>query len=93
MDEKHPPLKLVHWEEFNSEAEAINRKKELKTGFGRKWLDREIKAGRTRQASEPAEILLERILEEKAKMEAELKAARKKTTKKKAVKKKSRGKK
>ena len=63
---KHPPVKLVHREEFTSESAAVEREKELKTGFGRKWLDREIKAGRTRQAGEPAGVLLERIRAERA---------------------------
>ena len=49
---KHPPVKLVHWEEVSSESAAVEREKELKTGFGRKWLEREIKAGRTRQTCE-----------------------------------------
>lgn len=58
---RHPPVKLVHWEEFDSLEAAVKREKELKTGFGRKWLKREIAARRTRQAGESAEILLERI--------------------------------
>ena len=62
---KHPPVRLAHWETFNSKEKAIEREKELKTGYGRKWLDREIKAGRTRQAGEPASVLLERIRAEK----------------------------
>ena len=93
MDEKTSTGKLVHWEEFNSEAEAINREKELKTGFGRKWLDREIKAGRTRQAKRTGRNTAGTDTGRKAKMEADLKAARKKTTKKKAVKMKNGGKK
>ncbi|MFZ2398123.1 MAG: restriction endonuclease subunit S [Smithella sp.] len=64
---KHPPRKLVHWEEFSSEHAAVEREKDLKTGFGRKWLEREIKAGRTRQAGEPAIVLLERIKAKKEK--------------------------
>ena len=58
---RYPPVKLVHWEEFDSLEEAVKREKELKTGFGRKWLKREYAAGRTRQAGEPASILLKRI--------------------------------
>lgn len=58
---KHPPVKLVHWEEFDSLEAAVKREKQLKTGFGRKWLKREYSAGRTRQAGEPASVLLERI--------------------------------
>ena len=64
---KHPPRKLVHWEEFTSEHAAVQREKELKSGFGRKWLEREIKAGQTRQAGEPASILLVRIKAEREK--------------------------
>ncbi len=64
---KYPPVALVHWEEYNSRANAAKREKELKTGFGRKWIKREIKAGRLRQAGEPASVLLERIKSEKAK--------------------------
>jgi len=58
---KYPPIALVHWEEYNSRADAAKREKELKTGFGRKWIKREIKAGRARQAGEPASVLLEKI--------------------------------
>jgi type I restriction enzyme S subunit len=50
---KHPPKRLVHWEAFNSQEEAVAREKELKSGYGRKWLEREIKAGRTRRAGGP----------------------------------------
>jgi len=65
---KHPPLRLVHWEEYNSREEAIKREKELKTGFGRKWIKRELAAGRTRQAGEPSSVLLKRIAKEKARL-------------------------
>lgn len=37
-------------EDFDTREEAVAREKWLKTGFGRKWLKREIAAGRTRQA-------------------------------------------
>jgi histone acetyltransferase (RNA polymerase elongator complex component) len=47
---KHKPVKLIHCEEFSSRTEAVLREKMLKTGFGRLWLKREWKAGRTRQA-------------------------------------------
>jgi putative DNA methylase len=40
------PLQIIHWETFDSRAEAVKREKDLKTGFGRKWLKREYKAGR-----------------------------------------------
>jgi len=62
---QHPPVKLVHWEEFDSIQAAVKREKELKTGFGRKWLKREYAAGRTRQAGEPASELLKRIQAER----------------------------
>jgi predicted GIY-YIG superfamily endonuclease len=62
---RHPPVKLVHWEQFDSREAAVRREKDLKTGFGRKWLKREIAAGRTRQAGEPASVLLERLRAER----------------------------
>lgn len=46
----YKPKELVHYEEFKSRDEALAREQWLKTGFGRKWLQREWKAGRTRQA-------------------------------------------
>jgi len=61
----HSPRRLVHWEEFDSQEAAVSREKELKTGYGREWLVREIKAGRTRQAGEPASVLLARIKAER----------------------------
>lgn len=47
---KHKPVKLIHYEEYTTRDEAVKREKWLKTGFGRKWLRRELAAGRTRQA-------------------------------------------
>lgn len=76
---KHLPKCLVHWEVFESLESAVAREQELKTGFGRKWLKREYAAGRTRQAGEPASVLLERIKAEKARM----KESQKKETKRK----------
>jgi len=35
------PIKVIHWEQFQSKEEAAEREKWLKTGFGRKWLKRE----------------------------------------------------
>jgi len=46
----HKPQRIIHYEEFNSRKDAVEKEKYLKTGFGRKWLKREFKAGRTRQA-------------------------------------------
>lgn len=63
---KNPPVRLVHWEESNSLESAVEREKELKTGFGRKWLKRELAAGRTRQAGEPASVLFRKIAKERA---------------------------
>ncbi len=37
----HTPKKIIHYEEFNSQNEAAIREKELKTGYGRTWLQRE----------------------------------------------------
>jgi predicted GIY-YIG superfamily endonuclease len=34
----HTPIKIVHLEEFDTIKEAVKREKDLKTGFGRKWL-------------------------------------------------------
>lgn len=47
---KHKPVKLIHYEEFSSRSEAVQREKWLKTGVGRKWLHTEWNHGRTRQA-------------------------------------------
>jgi len=37
----HKPIKVIHWEHFNTKEEAANREKELKSGFGRTWLQRQ----------------------------------------------------
>ncbi len=42
----HKPVKIVHYETFPLREEAIKREKELKTGFGRKWVKRQIEAKR-----------------------------------------------
>lgn len=47
---RHKPIGIAHYEEYGSREEAIARERKLKTGFGRKWLRREIKSGRARQA-------------------------------------------
>lgn len=47
---KNKPISIIHHEEFKSQIEAYNREKELKTGFGRKWLKREYEKGALRQA-------------------------------------------
>jgi predicted GIY-YIG superfamily endonuclease len=70
---QHKPVLIVHYEECASREEAVAREKWLKTGFGRKWIKREIAAGRlpaheagARQAGyETGAQLLERILSER----------------------------
>lgn len=42
----HKPLQIIHFEEYNTRDEAVKRESDLKTGFGRKWIKREIAAGR-----------------------------------------------
>ena len=49
---KHKPLRLIHYEEYARREDAVKREHNLKSGFGRKWLKREWKAGRTRQAGQ-----------------------------------------
>ncbi len=49
---KYPPKYIAHYETYSTREDAVKREKELKTGFGRKWLRREIKAGRARQAGD-----------------------------------------
>ena len=44
----HKPIRIIHHEIFPNREEAIAREKELKTGFGRKWIKREIEAGRNK---------------------------------------------
>lgn len=42
----HKPVKVIHWEAFDSKEKAAKREKELKTGYGRTWIQRQIeKAG------------------------------------------------
>jgi len=43
---KHLPVEIIHWEEFDSRKDAVEREKGLKTGFGRKWLKREFEHDR-----------------------------------------------
>lgn len=40
-----PPVAMIHFEEFDSRVEAAEREQWLKTGYGRKWLDREEEKG------------------------------------------------
>ena len=38
----HPPQRVAYWEKQPSRQAAVEREKWLKTGFGRKWLKKEI---------------------------------------------------
>ena len=40
-----PPVAIIHFEDYDSREEAVEREQWLKTGFGRKWLDREEQKG------------------------------------------------
>jgi Fic family protein len=48
------PAEPIHWEVFDSREKALKRERDLKTGFGRKWLKREYVAGRLAGASRQA---------------------------------------
>jgi type I restriction enzyme, R subunit len=45
---EHKPKGIIHYEEFLSREEAVKRESDLKTGFGRKWIKREIEAKRNK---------------------------------------------
>ncbi|MBI5194819.1 MAG: HsdR family type I site-specific deoxyribonuclease [Nitrospirae bacterium] len=45
----YKPVKIIHYEELNSREKAVKRESDLKTGFGRKWIKREIAAGRNNE--------------------------------------------
>lgn len=47
----HKPVRMIHYELYTEQASAFKRERELKTGFGRKWLKREFKAGRLKKLS------------------------------------------
>jgi len=42
----HKAIRIVHFEEFNTREESVKRESDLKTGFGRKWIKREIESDR-----------------------------------------------
>jgi type I restriction enzyme R subunit len=42
----YKPVRIIHYEEFQTREESVKRESDLKTGFGRKWIKREIEAGR-----------------------------------------------
>ena len=39
----HKPVKVIHYEKFNTQEEARKREEELKLGYGREWIKREYK--------------------------------------------------
>jgi len=53
----HKPVKIIHHEYYKSREEAVDREQKLKTGFGRKWIKREIEANRNR----PFDLYEERL--------------------------------
>ncbi|MEA3359592.1 MAG: restriction endonuclease subunit S [Thermodesulfobacteriota bacterium] len=59
----HRPIALIHYEEFKSEKEAVEREKHLKSGTGREWL-KELQKEKVEQYLS-AEKLLEKIKAEK----------------------------
>jgi len=48
----HKPVRFVYWEKVNSQNEALEREKWLKTDLGRKWLEREISNSPMNQGGE-----------------------------------------
>jgi predicted GIY-YIG superfamily endonuclease len=60
---EHKPVSIIHFEEFETEKEAIEREKYFKSGSGREWIN-EIRTENNRKF-EPASQLLERILQER----------------------------
>jgi predicted GIY-YIG superfamily endonuclease/restriction endonuclease S subunit len=60
---EHKPVSIIHFEEFETEKEAIEREKYFKSGSGREWIN-EIRDENNRRF-EPASQLLERILQER----------------------------
>ncbi len=59
---RHKPVRIVHYEEFTTQEQAVAREKELKTTKGRRWLKEEIAAGRARQAGgEPFDEKMKRL--------------------------------
>lgn len=46
---KHKPVEIIHHEIYDARDEAVEREKNLKTGFGRKWIKRELEKGRLKK--------------------------------------------
>jgi len=51
----HKPVKVIHYEVFETKEDARKREEELKTGFGRKWLKREYEKLLNLEAGLPAQ--------------------------------------
>ena len=60
---EHRPIALIHFEEFQTEKDAVEREKYFKSGSGREWLN-EIRI-KQKKKHEPASELLDRILEQR----------------------------
>jgi len=60
---KHKPISIIHFEEFSTEKEAVEREKYFKSGSGREWLN-QVKEQQNKKY-EPASQLLKRILKER----------------------------
>ena len=51
---QHEPLRVAYWETVSTRKAAVEREKWLKTGFGRKWLKKQIAAeARTQTGRKP----------------------------------------
>ena len=66
---RHKPLRLFHFKQVNTLKDALIKEREWKTTSGRRKLRKILSENSGSQAGEPAEELLKRILEEKAKLE------------------------
>ena len=70
---KHKPIEVIHYEEYQTRDDAVKREKELKTGFGRKWLKREYEKNRlnkwdeiaARQAGKKTAVVTKEVLTKK----------------------------
>jgi putative endonuclease len=72
---KHEPIRLFYYEIVDSFKEALDREKKLKKTSGRKCLKDLLKIDS--QAGESAEILIEKIKQEKGKFESNNKKRKK----------------
>jgi putative endonuclease len=76
---KYKPVRLFYLEHMVSLKKAMSREKELKKSTGRKMLKKKLTEYLGSYTGEPAEVLLKRILEEKAKSEGVKKTPRRRT--------------